>query len=220
MGEPLSHNEPKPAECETVAADPKARAATLINVDSSSRNQRWDIRDQFTTHKGAGAGAVIFLNIVNVLCGPYIWRISPTYSAFTAINEGAHPLGTDQLGRDLLATMMAGGRVSMAVGVTAMVISIFLGTLIGVLAGYFKSLDGLLMRLTDLFLVLPVDSGHDDALAPGAPDHSSPCAAKRHVASHGFSHPLHRHGNHNRKRAFVFGPGVSTGFPDLGTTSL
>ncbi|TIP09744.1 MAG: ABC transporter permease subunit, partial [Mesorhizobium sp.] len=77
----------------------------------------------------------------------------------TAMNAGpswAHPLGTDQLGRDLLARMMTGGRISIAVGLAAMVISIFLGTLVGVLTGYFKSLDGPLMRLTELFLSLPV----------------------------------------------------------------
>ncbi len=68
----------------------------------------------------------------------------------------AHPLGTDQLGRDLLAQLMQGGRISVAVGLTAMALSLVLGTLIGVLAGYFRRLDGLLMRLTDLFLALPL----------------------------------------------------------------
>jgi peptide/nickel transport system permease protein len=67
-----------------------------------------------------------------------------------------HPLGTDELGRDTLAWVLAGGRTSLLVGVVAMLISIFLGTLIGLLAGYFRSLDGPLMRLTDLFLALPI----------------------------------------------------------------
>ena len=65
-------------------------------------------------------------------------------------------MGTDQLGRDSFARMMAGGQVSMAVGITAMLLALLFGTLIGVLAGYFKSLDGPLMRLTDLFLALPL----------------------------------------------------------------
>jgi hypothetical protein len=67
-----------------------------------------------------------------------------------------YPLGTDQLGRDMLARMMAGGKVSLAVGMVAMAISILLGTTVGVLAGYFRRLDGPLMRLTDLFLALPL----------------------------------------------------------------
>jgi len=67
-----------------------------------------------------------------------------------------HPLGTDNYGRDTLAQLMAGGRVSLAVGVTAMALSIVLGALIGVLSGFFRWLDGPLMRLTDLFLALPI----------------------------------------------------------------
>ena len=65
-------------------------------------------------------------------------------------------MGTDNIGRDLFAQVLQGGRVSLAVGVTAMLISLFVGTLVGVLAGYFRRLDGWLMRLTDLFLALPL----------------------------------------------------------------
>ena len=65
-------------------------------------------------------------------------------------------MGTDNLGRDMLAQVLAGGRVSLAVGVTAMLLSLALGALVGVLAGYFRWLDGPLMRLTDLFLALPL----------------------------------------------------------------
>ena len=68
----------------------------------------------------------------------------------------AHPLGTDNYGRDVLAQLMAGGQVSLAVGVTAMGLSIVLGALIGVMAGFFRWMDGPLMRLTDLFLALPI----------------------------------------------------------------
>ncbi|TAN02291.1 MAG: ABC transporter permease, partial [Rhizobiaceae bacterium] len=124
------------------------------------RNQWWDVWDQFKVHKGALAGAAVFLLIfVGVVFGPYVWRISPTYIDFTAMNSGpswSHPLGTDPLGRDLLSRMMSGGRISIAVGMTAMILSIVLGTLVGVIAGFFKRLDGPLMRLTDLFLALPV----------------------------------------------------------------
>ena len=82
-----------------------------------------------------------------------IWTALWDATAKTAWNR---PFGTDQLGRDMLARMMAGGQVSVAVGITAMLLSLLLGTLIGVVAGYFRSLDGLLMRITDLFLALPL----------------------------------------------------------------
>lgn len=150
--------ETKSLVSEMPTANPVA-GADLMVLDAR-RNQWWDVWEQFKTHKGAVVGATTFLLILAcVLFGPYIWPVSPTYIDLTAINERstwAHPLGTDQLGRDLLAQMMVGGRISIAVGMTSMIISISIGTLVGVLAGYFKSLDGPLMRLTDLFLALPV----------------------------------------------------------------
>ena len=119
-----------------------------------------DVWRQFRSHKGALAGAAVFFTIVLLVAvGPFFWTIDPTYIDIRARNSGpslAHPLGTDQLGRDMLARMMAGGRVSIAVGLTAMALSLLLGTLIGVAAGYFRRLDGPLMRLTDLFLALPL----------------------------------------------------------------
>jgi len=65
-------------------------------------------------------------------------------------------MGTDNLGRDLMANLMSGGRISLAVGWTAMILAVFIGTAIGVFAGYFRRLDGLLMRFTDLVLALPI----------------------------------------------------------------
>ena len=119
-----------------------------------------DVWDQFKTHKGALFGAIVFFAILALVAlGPLVWTIDPTYVDIRARNQGpslAHPFGTDQLGRDLLARLMQGGRVSLAVGLTAMFISLVLGTLIGVIAGYFRKLDGPLMRFTDLFLALPL----------------------------------------------------------------
>lgn len=124
------------------------------------RSQWRDVWDQFRTHKGALIGTFVFLTIVlAVLLGPYIWTVDPKFINIRLRNQPpslAHPFGTDQLGRDMLARMLAGGRVSIAVGLTAMGLSIVLGALVGVLAGYFRRLDGALMRLTDLFLALPL----------------------------------------------------------------
>ncbi len=124
-------------------------------------SSQWkDVWDQFKTHRGALIGMVVFFIIViGVIAGPFLWTIDATYIDIRARNSGpslSHPLGTDQLGRDLLARMIAGGKVSVSVGFTAMFLSLILGTLIGVLAGQFKRLDGPLMRLTDLFLALPL----------------------------------------------------------------
>ena len=125
-----------------------------------TRSQWWDVWDQFRRHRGAMLGMAVFVSIILfVTLGPYVWTLDPTFNDYRARLEGpsvAHPLGTDQLGRDTLARLMTGGRVSIAVGLTAMALAIFLGTLIGVLAGWYRRLDGPLMRLTDLFLSLPL----------------------------------------------------------------
>ncbi len=124
------------------------------------RSQWRDVWDQFKTHKGALLGMAFFVFVcLAVLFGPYIWTIDAQFIDVRARNQGpgfAHPFGTDQLGRDTFSRVLAGGRVSLAVGVTAMLLALVLGTLIGVVAGYFKKLDGPLMRFTDLFLALPL----------------------------------------------------------------
>lgn len=124
------------------------------------RSQWRDVWHQFRAHRGALAGMFVFFGIIAaVFIGPLIWSIDPTFIDIRARNQGpgwAHPFGTDQLGRDTLARMMAGGRASITVGLTAMLLALLLGGLIGVLAGFFRWLDGPLMRLTDLFLSLPL----------------------------------------------------------------
>ncbi len=135
-------------------------AGPLDDLSTPPRSQWLSVWDQLKHHKGAMAGGFIFVFIVvAVFLGPLIWTIEATHIDIRARNQGpslAHPFGTDQLGRDLLARMMAGGRTSVSVGITAMLLALFLGSFVGVLAGFFKRLDGLLMRLTDLFLALPL----------------------------------------------------------------
>ena len=125
-------------------------------------SQNKAIWQQFSTHKGALFGLIILsILAVAVLLGPYLW-VPEKLSVAQAIklkNQNPSfrfPLGTDQLGRDMLSRMLLAGRISLAVGFVAMIIAIVFGTLVGVLAGYFKRLDGPLMRLTDMFLALPL----------------------------------------------------------------
>jgi peptide/nickel transport system permease protein len=71
--------------------------------------------------------------------------------------SAAHPLGTDELGRDVLARLIRAGRISLAVGLSGALLAAALGTAVGLAAGYAGgALDALLMRLTDMVISLPL----------------------------------------------------------------
>jgi peptide/nickel transport system permease protein len=115
---------------------------------------------QFRRHRLAMAGlTVLSFLILATLVGPYLWPLrmdTLDYSLSLVGPSPEHPFGADDLGRDIFARALWGGRVSIAVGLSAVLIAITLGTLVGALAGYFNKLDNPLMRLTDLFLSLPI----------------------------------------------------------------
>jgi peptide/nickel transport system permease protein len=102
---------------------------------------------------------VLVLMVASVVFGPLLWKLAINDIDFTArlaMPNGKHPLGTDDLGQDLLARMLYGGRISIAVGLAAMLMSIFVGVLVGAVAGISRGwVDAALMWLTDLFLSLP-----------------------------------------------------------------
>jgi peptide/nickel transport system permease protein len=91
--------------------------------------------------------------------GPFIYRVPINdldFSQGLLAPSLDHPFGTNNLGQDLLARVLWGGRVSIAVGIVSVLIAISVGTLVGSISGYFGgALDNLLMRATDLFLSLP-----------------------------------------------------------------
>jgi peptide/nickel transport system permease protein len=119
-----------------------------------------DAGRRFWRHRLAMVGTVVLAFLVlAVLAGPLVYRVPINEIDFKAKLKGpsaTHPLGTDDLGQDVLARMLYGGRISMAVGVTSMLIAITFGTLIGATSGYVGGpTDNTLMRITDLFLCLP-----------------------------------------------------------------
>ena len=124
-----------------------AVAAAPVAIDTPQRSLWSDVWFQFRHHRGAMAGwSSSRSSCFAVVFGPYVYTTDPQYIDVRARNAWpslAHPMGTDNIGRDIFAQVLQGGRVSLAVGVTAMLLALFLGTLIGVLAGYFRRLDGL-----------------------------------------------------------------------------
>ena len=102
---------------------------------------------------------LLLVLVASVVLGPLLWTLAINDIDFTsrlAMPNGKHPLGTDDLGQDLLARMLYGGRISIAVGLAAMLMSIVVGVLVGAVAGISRGwIDTALMWLTDLFLSLP-----------------------------------------------------------------
>jgi peptide/nickel transport system permease protein len=102
---------------------------------------------------------VLAFMVAAVVVGPLAWRLAINDIDFTArltTPSLAHPMGTDDLGQDILARMLYGGRISIAVGLAAMTMAIFVGVLIGAIAGMSRGwVDTALMWVTDLFLSLP-----------------------------------------------------------------
>jgi peptide/nickel transport system permease protein len=133
------------------AAPPARHPATSLWADAFRR---------FRKHRLATVGAALLIfMVVAVLAGPFIYRVPIDEIDFKAKLKSpswAHPLGTDDLGQDLLARMLYGGRISLAVGIVAMLIALTIGVAVGAAAGHFAgAADHGLMRVTDLFLCLP-----------------------------------------------------------------
>ena len=138
-------------------ASPTARAVGAPARGTSPWREAWR---RFKRHRLAYASLFVLLALVlAVTLGPLLWRVPINEIDFSAQLQGpslAHPFGTDDLGQDLLARMLYGGRISLAVGLAAMTMAIVVGVVVGAVAGSSGGrLDAALMWLTDLFLSLP-----------------------------------------------------------------
>ena len=115
----------------------------------------------FVRNKAAVAGLVILVAILLMtIFGPMIYENDPNDIIARPFSspgtEGAPGLGTDYLGRDVLAGVINGGRISLLVAGLAALMVVFIGVTIGALAGYFGGwVDSALMRFTEFFQVLP-----------------------------------------------------------------
>ncbi|MBI6546193.1 MAG: ABC transporter permease [Cyanobacteria bacterium NC_groundwater_1444_Ag_S-0.65um_54_12] len=116
---------------------------------------------RFLKHKLAVASVVVLLLLVlSSIFGPYFL---PRYDAIDLSNTNQffpslkHLLGTDELGQDVLARLLYAGRISLFVGLTAAILDIVIGTIVGALSGYHgKTVDMIGMRLADMFLCVPL----------------------------------------------------------------
>lgn len=152
-----------------------ASAGEALRSNKKQRSLWGDAWRQFRRHRPAMFGlGILSLFIVFCYVGIYFWDMpvnspyvyqtnvpimgySEGFSVVTMQDEKTfHPLGTDEMGQDMMARLMYAGRISLSVGIMAAFISIAVGTAIGAAAGFYGGFtDSVLMRITDLFLSLP-----------------------------------------------------------------
>jgi peptide/nickel transport system permease protein len=106
------------------------------------------------------AGVVVVLLVLLALFGPYITPADPYKSSMLSrlkpIGTTGLPLGSDELGRDMLSRLMVGARLSLFMGITPVLTAFFLGSAIGILAGYAGGyVNTLIMRTIDVFYAFP-----------------------------------------------------------------
>lgn len=102
---------------------------------------------------------VLSLITLGAIFGPYLYPTDPfemVWAPFSPPGEEGFLLGTDYLGRDLMAMIINGAKVSLLIGLSAAVVSIFIGVSVGALAGFYRGwVEEILMRITEFFQVLP-----------------------------------------------------------------
>jgi peptide/nickel transport system permease protein len=142
-------------------ASPTAETLSAAAVTARPASSLWaDTWRRFKRHRLAYWGLwVLLLLVLLVLVGPFAYRVGINdidLKAGLAPPSRAHLFGTDDLGRDLLARVLYGGRISLAVGFAAMLTAMSTGVLVGAIAGMSRGwIDSALMWITDLFLSLP-----------------------------------------------------------------
>ena len=105
------------------------------------------------------ASIVLAFVVLATIFGPMLYPVDPfemVWAPFTPPGQEGFVLGTDYLGRDMLAALLNGGRVSLTIGLVAALMSVFIGISFGALAGFYRGLvEEVLMRITEFFQVLP-----------------------------------------------------------------
>lgn len=147
-------------ESELIAADGVTvdDLEALSDKPESFGRQAWD---RFRSHRVANAGVILLiLVILAFIVGPWLSAHEPETTSVLERNQGpsaSHPFGTDDLGRDLMARVFSGGRISLMIALIVSFCATVIGTTVGAIAGYSgKFVDSTLSQVTNLFLAMPL----------------------------------------------------------------
>jgi peptide/nickel transport system permease protein len=133
-----------------LALEAPRRAAPPWRAAAASRLRRNPI--------GVAGAAVILATLAVAGAGPLVWRADYASQAARRLQppSGAHPMGTDQLGRDEMSRIIHGAQVSLQVGMVSVVIALVIGTGLGIAAGFYGGLvDAAVMRAVDIMFAFP-----------------------------------------------------------------
>jgi peptide/nickel transport system permease protein len=129
-----------------------------VETWGETRHRRGERLGKWRNPIGLAGAFIVVFNVLVALLGPQVWRLDPDELASLRFEppSWAHPMGTDELGRDTLARIIHGAQVSLQVGAISVSIAFVGGVLFGLIAGYYKGiLDTVLMRLVDIMFSLP-----------------------------------------------------------------
>ena len=126
----------------------------------TARHPALEVFSMFIANRAALVAMVVLMaNILAAIYGSMVYKTDPfemVWAPFTLPGTEGFILGTDYLGRDLLAGLLHGGRVSITIGLVAALMSVFIGISFGAFAGYYRGyVEEVLMRITEFFQVLP-----------------------------------------------------------------
>ncbi|MEM7756715.1 MAG: ABC transporter permease [Cyanobacteria bacterium P01_A01_bin.40] len=136
-------------------------SSVIANSEQQTQSNFWQDSWQRLKRDRPAVFGLVMIGIIAlaVVVAPWFYQTPINQIDFLAASSPPswqHPLGTDSLGQDQLARILQGGRVSLIVGIASMLVAIFLGTIMGAIAGFYGGIvDSILMRITDLFLALP-----------------------------------------------------------------
>jgi peptide/nickel transport system permease protein len=131
---------------------------TMTGWSAMPKRRRLAFLGRWRNPIGLIGAAIILLNVLVAVFGKFVWRLDPDEQPSERLlpPSWANPLGTDELGRDTLARIIHGAQVSLQVGAIAVGIALVAGTLLGLLAGFYKGfVDAILMRIVDVMFALP-----------------------------------------------------------------
>ncbi len=140
---------------------PDTRSSLALDLEKGQKSSLWrEVGRRFIKNKMAMFGLLFLLFIfLFSFVGPFFSPYMTSGTNPQMIHQspsGAHWLGADHLGRDVLTRLMLAGRISLTVGIGAMVLAVSIGGILGILAGYYKGIiDQIVMRLADILMTLP-----------------------------------------------------------------